>query len=449
MAEDFDDRLTAFLDTLRGEEARPGATGLRRFGRTIRGAAGLAGGVVLSKRRAAKGALGEADLARMEALVRRLGDLKGLPMKAGQILGYLEADVPEELRRLLALLQTQSQPTPFEQVEAILREDLGDDRAAALLARLDRLPVSTASIGQVHRARLPDGTEVAVKVRHPDIEASIRADFQGASAGTGFARMIVPGAGKMARAFMEEARDRLLEECDYGLEAERQRRFGRLFGDDPAVVVPDVHDAWCGPRVLTTTWQDGQDFEAFAASAPQAARDAAARALFEVYIGALYRHGLFHADPHPGNYRFRDGQVVVFDFGCVRAFEPGEVRAFAALTHAVRDADEDAMRRALTELGAVPPSDAKAFAHVRGLLESFFGPMRTPGPHPIDAKVAFDARRIMEDKLAMMRLRLPGKLLFLFRIRFGLYSVLARLGAVLDWAALEEACARDAFAGPA
>ncbi len=401
---------------------------------TIRGAAGLVTSAWRSRGRAG---LRETDFAKLAGLVNRLGSLKGIPMKMGQIAGLLETDLPEEMRRLMALLQTQSPAMPFRIVEEVVRQDLGD-RAEPLLRKLERDPVSAASIGQVHRGRLPDGQRVAVKVRHPGIEEAIRTDMSGAVAGAAFARLLLPGMGETARDFVEEARTRFLEECDYALEAERQRLFGRLFASSADVAIPRVMDGWCGPRVLTTGWEDGRDFDSFSASATQPERDRAGRALFEVYVGTLYRHGLFHADPHPGNYQFRaDGRVVVFDFGCVRAFEPPAVAAFVALARAVRERDEEGMRSALRGLGADPPENSKAFARIRALLEGFFAPMLQPGAHRIDGRIAIDARQVASDKLAIARIRLPGKLLFLFRIRFGLYSVLARLGAVCDWSAIE------------
>jgi predicted unusual protein kinase regulating ubiquinone biosynthesis (AarF/ABC1/UbiB family) len=440
--DDFDERLRRFVEELRSDTGRaaPGK-GLGRLVRTVRGAAGLASRTWFSRGRTE---LTDSDLASIEGLVTRLGELKGAPMKAGQILGFLEADLPEEMRRMLALLQTQSPATPFPAVEQVLRADLPGDRAEALLAGLERSAISVASIGQVHRARLPGGEAVAVKLRHPGVEDAIRSDFKGAATGAAFARLLVPGAGATAREFVEEAQARFLEECDYRLEADRQRLFGRLFAGHPDVIVPRIHDEWCGKRVLTSAWEPGQGFDAFAAAATQAERDRAGLALFEVYVGTLYRHAVFHADPHPGNYCFREGgRVVVFDYGCVRQFEPSAVAAFVELAESVRHRDDERMRRALVGLGAEPPTNAKAFDHVRGLLESFFAPVLQPGAHRIDGRVAVDARRITRDKLAVARLRLPGKLLFLFRIRFGVYSVLARLGAVCDWGAIERGWADD------
>jgi predicted unusual protein kinase regulating ubiquinone biosynthesis (AarF/ABC1/UbiB family) len=444
MSDGKHDRLELFREALRKESTSEPGHGLGRFARLVRGGAGLATSVLSASRQGARASLDERDWQKLETLVTRLGELKGLPMKMGQIMGTLEVDLPDEARRLLGLLQTQSPATPFARVEQVLREDLGV-RADALLAGLEREPVAVASIGQVHRARLPDGTPVAVKVRHPDIEQAIRSDLRGAALGTGFAGTFMPGMAATAREFVQETQERFLEECDYRLEARRQQLFHSFYANHPVIVVPEVYLPWCGPRVLTTRWETGLELDEFAARASQHQRDVAGTALFELYVGTLYRHGVFHADPHPGNYVFRDdGRVVVFDYGCVRVFEPDAARAFVALAQAVRADDRERISAALRGLGAEPSSNDAAYEHLRRLLRSFFGPMLTPGPRPIDGRIAFDLRRTTRDKLALARLRLPGRFVFLFRIRFGLYAVLSRLRAVCDWGAMEQSFAEQA-----
>lgn len=409
----------------------------------MRGGAGLAQTILASSRQGADSPLSERDLAKLEVIVTRLGGLKGLPMKFGQIMSYLEIDMPEEARRLFAHLQRQSPGSPFARVEDTIRADLGD-RAGALLSRMERSPVSIASIGQVHRATLPDGTGVAVKVRHPDMDAAIRSDFRAARVGTNMAGLVLPGMGATARDFVAELEARLLEECDYELEAERQRLFASIFAGHPTILVPPVHDAWCGPRVLTTTWQTGRDFEALCATASQDERNRVGAALFDFYVGTLYRRGLFHADPHPGNYEFcSDGRVVIFDYGCVRVFEPEVARSFAELAGAVRADSRTQTVSALRGLGAEPSPNDAAYAHLRQLLRSFFAPMLQPGVHPIDGRIVVDFKQMTRDKLAIARLRLPGRLVFLFRIRFGLYAVLSRLGAACDWSEMERGFAAD------
>jgi len=250
--------------------------------------------------------------------------------------------------------------------------------------------------------------------------------------------------GATVRDFVAELEARLLEECDYRLEAARQRLFGSIFAGHATIVVPAVHDEWCGPRVLTTTWHTGRDFEALCAAASQEERNRVGAALFDFYVGTLYRRALFHADPHPGNYEFcPDGRVVVFDYGCVRVFEPEVARSFAELADAVRADSRAQTVSALRGLGAEPSADDSAYAHVRRLLRSFFAPMLQSGAHPVDGRIVVDFKQTTRDKLAIARLRLPGRLVFLFRIRFGLYAVLSRLKAVCDWSEMEQRFAAE------
>jgi predicted unusual protein kinase regulating ubiquinone biosynthesis (AarF/ABC1/UbiB family) len=410
-----DDPIERLRERLAGAAKLP-TSALGRARRTVGAALKVALGRLTGK--------GDAEV--FEQLAVQLGELKGTAMKAGQILSYLDTGLPEEAKRLLAVLQVSSQPTPFEEIAKVAPPEL--------LATMERQPVATASIGQVHRALLPDGTRVAVKVRHRGIEQAIAADFRSAAAGAALPGLVLPGVTEV----IAEARDTFLAECDYAAERRWQERFGAFYAGHPSIAVPAVHGAWCSDRVLVTTWCDGLSFETFCASAPQAARDRAGAALYEFYVGSVYRFGLFNGDPHPGNLLFRDdGSLTVLDFGCVKEFGPQLVRALAALSRAVRADDPHAIRRALIELGAAEP-DEKGYAVTRRLLRGFFGPALSQGPHRVESGLSLDTREIMKDKLAVARMRLPAKLLFLFRIRFGLHSELTRLKAVADWAALEE-----------
>ena len=363
-----------------------------------------------------------------------MGELKGIAMKMGQILSYMDTTLPAEARELLSILQAHSQPTPFPTIESILREDFGP-RANVLLAELVRAPVATASIGQVHRARLPDVGDVAVKIRHPGIEAAIRADFRSATIGKAMARLLAPDSS--IDGFVAEAEARFLEECDYTAERTRQSRFAALYAGHPTLVIPAVHDAWCSDRVLTTSWHSGIGLDAFTRRATQEQRDAAGRVLYEFYLGSLYRYGLFNADPHPGNLSFLDdGRLVIFDHGCVREFDTATVASIAELSRALRADDDVAVRSSLESLGVERP-DGPGFDVTRQMLRAFFAPVLRAGVRPMDAAVSLQAKELFRTKRAMMQLQLPGKLLFLLRIRFGLYAVLARIGASLDWQALE------------
>jgi len=440
-----EDLVQLLREQLLGTERPVVRSGLERLWKTGRGAAGLALSVVGGKLRGKGEGLEAADVRAVSQLVSRLGELKGIAMKAGQVLGYIDPTLPPELRGLLSVLQTASPASPFPQVEATLRDAFGA-RTDVLLAGLERQPVSVASIGQVHRARIPEGTEVAVKVRHPGIVEALQSDFRTASRGSSFASVLLPGASSSIKSFIDEARTTLLEECDFSLERERQATFARLFAGDEVILIPAVEPEWCARAVLTTRWMPGQSFDAFLATNPsQEVRDRMGVALFSFYVGTLYRHGLFHGDPHPGNYAFReDGRVVVYDFGCVRSFDAATLRAFSALVDAVRADEEGRVREAMVALGAQPPGDAEGLAKLRALLRGFFAPLLEQGPRLVHPGAGFEAQEVLRDKLFLAKLSLPGRFLFLFRLRFGLYAVLARLGAVADWGALESAWAAEA-----
>ncbi len=428
--------VEALRAALLAQQAAVPTSALGRMWRTGRSALGV-GSALLRGRRGE-----DMDVEAIAAVVGRLGALKGVAMKVGQIVGYVDESLPAELRGMLSLLQTAAPGTGFEGVCAVLRAELGE-RAEALIAGMERAPIAVASIGQVHRASLPDGTRVAVKVRHPGIEEAIAADFRGASVGKLLGPMI--GGGTVSD-LIDEAKDAFLGECDFTREAAHQRHFARLFADDPVIVVPAVEAMYVAPAVLVTRWTPGRSLDQFLADGPdQARRDAAGAALYRFWLRTLYREGLFHADPHPGNFAFRDDdRVILYDFGCVRRFEPALRRGFARLAAATRDDDMTAMSAALAAIGGRAPVDARGREHMRRLLRGFFTAMLTPGPRRLAADEGIDARELMKDKRALLGLQLPGRLLFLFRLRFGLHAVLARLQAEVDWAGLETQWAREA-----
>jgi predicted unusual protein kinase regulating ubiquinone biosynthesis (AarF/ABC1/UbiB family) len=403
-----------------------------RLGRTA--LAGLRGARLALR---AKGAgANPQDLESLAALAVSVGQLKGTAMKVGQLMSYLDLQLPPELKAALAVLQTHSPPMPFGRVVEIVTAELGT-RAPPLLAQMRPTPVAAASIGQVHRARLPTGEDVAVKIQYPGMETAIANDFKSAALGTSFANLLVPGAN--VAAVVDAARNGLIDECDYGREARYQERFADVYADHATLAVPRVHPLYCSRRVLTTTWMEGQRFDDFLATNPsQAARDRLGTALFEFYVGTLFRHGLCNWDPHPGNYIVqRDDRIAMLDYGSTREFDRGFVRKLAALTLAAHADTRDALHRALLDLGFVREGQTYDFETARKLVRSFYGPMLRDETLAIEPGEAKPFGAILESKRELLKLHLPGELLFIVRIRFGVMSVLAQLGARANWHQLE------------
>ena len=231
-------------------------TGLGRLFKSTRGLA-RAGLLALGRDRN-----GEVDPERLLALVRELGELRGLAMKGGQLLSYIDATLPACLREQLAVLQTAACATPFSAVQACLKAALGPK--VELFRELDPAPVAVASIGQVHRGVLRDGREVAVKVQHAQVEASLRGELSTARRGAAMAAMLLPGMGASVREVVDEVRTALFEECDFVLEASRQTRFGTFYAGHPRLRIPAVVPELSARTVLTSAWCPGAPLSSLA-----------------------------------------------------------------------------------------------------------------------------------------------------------------------------------------
>ncbi|MGB8331478.1 MAG: AarF/ABC1/UbiB kinase family protein [Polyangiales bacterium] len=379
---------------------------------------------------------GELDIETIARIVGSIGQLKGTAMKMGQIMSYIDVALPAHLQEALSVLQTHAQPMPIDQARSIVADEL-PGRSTDLLSELEPNPVAAASIGQVHRGRLPDGTWVAVKIQYPEVEEAIRNDFKPAAAASAIASLVYRGA--RIDDFIAEARARFLEECDYRHEAAAQRRFATLYSRHPTIVVPEVHLDYCSRRVLTSTWLSGSSFAQFLEAEPtQPKRDQIGHALFEFYVGSLFSNGIYNCDPHPGNYVFlEDGRIGMLDYGCTRAFEGAFAAKLARLTLAVHRDDRELLHRAFLDLGMVREDSRYDFETARDLVRAFYGPMLKDSIQQIDLGESMSMRDVFERKRELMRLHLPGEFLFLFRIRFGLLSILAKLGARANWYRLE------------
>src|ERR1700759_3247742 len=257
---------------------------------------------------------------RMEAaghLVEVLGQMKGPAMKIGQMasildLGGLPADEVERLQAKLGELRDHAPQASFKEMRGVIEQDLGE-RAEDVFAESGPTAAGAASIGQVYRARLHDGREVAVKVQYPRVAAAVRADLQNLGLILRAAKRLAPGLDAKATAL--EMRERIGEELDYEHEAQAQRAFARRWRGHPFIVIPNVVTSLCRTRVLVSEWVDGIGFERIMES-PEATRDRVGGIVVRLFLGSLYPVAQFSGHPHPGNFRLLgDGRVAFLDFG--------------------------------------------------------------------------------------------------------------------------------------
>jgi len=294
---------------------------LRRLSRLAYLAARTTGDLLAAQaRRKLSGAdLPHDDLHRAgERILATLGELKGAALKLGQALAMDPDALPEEARRVVARLLSQApQRMDYPAVAEVIRAELGEP-PEALFARFDPLPIAAASLGQVHSARLRDGTEVVVKVQYPGVEKALESDLANAAVFVrGFA---LAGESLDGRPYYDELRASLLRELDYREEARQAESYAAAAARFPELVVPRVVRERSSRRVLCLTRLRGQHLLDFIEEKrTEAERFRVARLLVLAIWGPFYATRLIHADPHPGNFLVMDeGRLGVLDFGSTK-----------------------------------------------------------------------------------------------------------------------------------
>ena len=407
-----------------------------RFGRLARlsGLAARTGASLLFSKQGTSAAVQAAEV---------LGNLRGIAAKVGQMASYVDGVVPEEHREsyetALRSLRSAAPRSSSAAIRGVVEEELGAP-IAELFAEWEDIPVASASIGQVHRAVLHGGQEVAVKVQHPGIAGAVESDLKNAGILEGMA--IAFGGRKLnAGAMLDEVKQRFREELDYALEAERQNQFIALHRDDPTIRVPRVWQDRSSKRVLTSDFVRGISLEEAAEASPPSRRAWAETLWRFVFKGNLVG-GAFNADPHPGNYLFQPGgQITFLDFGCVQPIE-GQRRIDAVEVHrAALRRDEAAFARATVVILETRGGryEELAIAYSRRCFDPIFErPYRITRPFVASLvqgvkDLAMDARTMKAEEIAP----LPPGILFMNRLQFGFYSVLARLDVEVDYAEVE------------
>ncbi|MDO8186240.1 AarF/ABC1/UbiB kinase family protein [Conexibacter sp. JD483] len=291
-----------------------------------------------------------------EQIVMALGTMKGAAMKLGQVMSFLDVGlVPEEYREefqaRLAALRDAAPKVSFKEMRKVIEEEL-DDELGEVFARFDETPIAAASIGQVYRAQLHDGREVAVKVQYPGVAAAVRADMANLGLIMRLIKRLAPGID--AKGVAEEIRLRIDEELDYELEAQNQRSLARIYRGHPFIVVPDVVTRLSRERVIVMEFVEGTGFEELKERSDEE-RDRLGEIVFRFFFGCLYRHHQFSGDPHPGNFLLQhDGRVAFLDFGLFKRMAPEEVELELACQRAVTEDDAAELHRLLGAAGFLP-----------------------------------------------------------------------------------------------
>lgn len=301
--------------------------------------------------------------AEAELLFSAVTQLRGTAVKLAQMLGMETELMPERVRNELAKSYHQVPPLNRVLVRKVILEELGES-PETLFEAFDSVALAAASLGQVHRAKLRDGTDAVVKVQYPGIHVSIDSDMKLLSKLSASGIRLLPKQRKPKKDIIdkaiEEVGSRLREETDYRLEAEHTRWFKENLNID-GIKVPQVFDEYSSMRVITTQMLDGCHLDEWLALNPsQQQRDHAAQLIYDLFFHSTIVSGRVHADPNPGNFLYQEnGDIGLIDFGCVKILDSDFVKNLPALLHAFYLDDFDKIVDAYANLGTTLRSDTR------------------------------------------------------------------------------------------
>ncbi|MBT8459063.1 MAG: AarF/ABC1/UbiB kinase family protein [Boseongicola sp.] len=414
---------------------------LSRFGRLGSMTAGVAGSMALNGLQQ----LGQGqrpvmrDLLFTPSNITRVADqlakMRGAAMKIGQLMSMDTGDVlPPELAQIMARLRDDAHFMPPAQLKRVLNEAWPENWLREFKS-FDVRPVAAASIGQVHRAVLRSGEELAIKVQYPGVADSIDSDV--ANVG-----VLMRMSGLLPRGFdlgpyLEEARKQLHEETDYQREGAHLCRFGNLLQRAPQFEVPTLHSGWSTMNILAMSFVSAQPIEEVR-DAPHPVRDRIARDLIELTMRELFSFGLMQTDPNFANYLFDPdtNRIALLDFGAAREIDPVVIDQYRRLLEAGIADDRSALSEIIEEIGFVGAASASRHrAQIVDMICTVFNALRATTPFDFsDTKLS----RVMQAKGTALAEDgfvpppLPVDVLLVQRKLGGVFLLAARLGARVD-----------------
>ena len=368
-----------------------------------------------------------------------LGGLKGPLMKAAQLLATIPDALPPEYARELAQLQSNAPAMGWAFVRRRMASELGPDWQSKF-QRFDKEASFAASLGQVHRAVLPDGQDAAVKLQYPDMASALEADLNQLKLVFAVGQRFDPAI--RTDEIHAEITTRLREELDYRREARHAALYRVMLRDESNVHVPDVVASHSTERLLTMGWLAGEPLLNWKEKS-QEDRDRLAVNMFRAWYVPFYHYGVIHGDPHLGNYTVRpDGSVNLMDFGCVRIFPPRFVRGSIELYRALMTDDQDRAAAAYEDWG-FSGLTRDMIAVLNRWAAFLYGPLMDDRSRRLTEGMAEGVGRDMAQNVfgelrKMGGVRPPREFVFMDRAAIGLGAVFIHLRASINWHRLFE-----------
>lgn len=366
-----------------------------------------------------------------------LSNLKGSALKVAQMMSLDQGLLPDAYAQRFAQAQYSAPPLSYPLVVKTFQQYFKKS-PLEMFDSFSKKSVAAASIGQVHRAQL-NGKELAVKIQYPGVANSIESDL----------RIVRPIVGAMFNIsqsemnhYLGEVKERLIEETDYQLELKRSEEITKACADIEGLYFPQYYPEFSAERVLTMDWLDGKHLKEFLATDPsQEIRNRVGQIIWDFYDFQIHALRQVHADPHPGNFLFRqDGTAGVIDFGCVKVFpEQFYRRYFQLMRPAIADDDAE-FTALLNELDFLLKTDKESeIEHFKSVYRDVLLLLGKPffSEHfDFSDKRYFDEIYSLSDVYQNDKTlrnakaaRGPRDAIYLNRTYFGLYSILHLLGA--------------------
>jgi predicted unusual protein kinase regulating ubiquinone biosynthesis (AarF/ABC1/UbiB family) len=297
-------------------------------------------------------------------LVERSKELRGTFLKLMQMLSMRNDILPDEVLNVLSVVQSDVPPMPFDMIRERIETELGDT-LGNLYGSFEQEAFAAASLGQVHRGTLKDGTGIVVKVQYPGVEKTVEQDLKNLKALLRVFTLVGRDIFKQpidADALYREMEERLGEELDYENEARNTDWFADIFADDDEIIVPRVFHEFSARRVLTLEYIEGYKLaDIMKPGIDQELKDWVALKFFRTLWQQILEFGVIHTDPHPGNYliTYRP-EMAILDFGSVRAFTEETRLGYVHLARAILDNEYAGKVAAMVELGYLAAEDDAA-----------------------------------------------------------------------------------------
>ena len=367
-------------------------------------------------------------------IVSTMGEMKGAMMKLGQMISISDdLLIPKEISELFKDLQKQSPPMSTEEVLRMFQQNF-NKKPQDLFANFEMQPVAAASIGQVHKATLFDGREVAVKIQYPKIVEAIKNDFQNLHKIDQLIKFIYPGKPNLDNV-IKELKQSLITECDYLIEAEKLIYFRKQYQDKfPMIQIPEPILELTTREILVMEWVTGDTFEQ-TLSYSEEEKNFLGQTLYECFLYSLWDLGQMHTDPQNGNYLFTPQKIIMLDFGSTREFSKEFLMDYCALFLSLELDHPRLYEKVTKKLDIFEEKDSFELIkkHFK-LIQDLYLPYNASGIRPItEANPVVVIREFLKDIELSGRKSPRQEFLLLDRSTFGLYTKLKAWKSQINW----------------